>query len=46
VLLPFLGKNSQQLQQQVLLMWIPMVLMPLLSNGADHHQQLGSSNAQ
>ena len=36
---------NQQLQQQVLLTWIPVVLMPLLSNEADHHWQWGSSNA-
>jgi len=34
--LPFSIMNSQQLQQQVLLMLIPMVLMPLLSNEANH----------
>ena len=26
-------------------MWIPMVLTPLLSNEADHHQQWGLLNA-
>jgi len=34
VLLPFSSKNSQQPQHQVPLMLIPVVLMPLLSNGA------------
>ena len=33
MLLLFLSRNSQQLQQQVPLMWIPVVLMPLLSSG-------------
>ena len=32
--LPFSSSNSQQLQQQVPLTWIPVVLMRLLSNEA------------
>ena len=43
--LPFSSSNSQQPQQQVPLMPIPVVLMPLLSNGADHRQQWESSSA-
>jgi hypothetical protein len=46
MLLLFSSKNSQQPQQQVLWTWIPMVLMPLPSNEADHHQQWGLLNAQ
>ena len=42
LLLSFL---KQQPQHQVPLMLIPVVLMPLMSNEVDHHQQLGSSNA-
>ena len=38
-LLPSLGKRKQRPQQQVPATSTPTVLMPLLSNGAGHHQQ-------
>jgi len=46
MLLPYAGKRKQQLQQRVLWMLTPAVLMPLLSNGADRHQQWEWSSAQ
>jgi hypothetical protein len=46
-LVPLLASSSnlQQLQQQVLWMLTPVVLMPLPSSGAGLHQQWGWSNA-